>query len=214
MVIGKCQNVHHCPQIPIRGHAVDFVAVLPPKWNEFRPAVSSLQDVCSRPKPSCFSTLNPFSTFQRRRPHSTTLTARSRSPTSKLVTNAPSQASFRTFGTTPSLKLPAVAAAQIHHGAAGVKRVPEYPLQPACDAPVRRPSSFSKFMACMMLAFSRKRKGVTATFRKESSGRRDPMAVRPNAEAAKTLAPQCDLSPIWNLWASMIFPQRRSSSLR
>lgn len=26
------------------------------------------------------------------------------------------------------------------------------------------------------------------------------MVVRPNAKAAKTLTPQCDLSPIWNLW--------------
>ena len=25
------------------------------------------------------------------------------------------------------------------------------------------------------------------------------MVVRPNAKAAKTLTPQCDLSPIWNL---------------
>lgn len=27
------------------------------------------------------------------------------------------------------------------------------------------------------------------------------MVVRPNAKAAKTLTPQCDLSPIWNLWS-------------
>ena len=40
---------------------------------------------------------------------------------------------------------------------------------------------------------------MTATFRKESSGRCDQMVVRPNAKAAKTLTPQCDLSPIWNL---------------
>ena len=37
------------------------------------------------------------------------------------------------------------------------------------------------------------------SFRKESSGRCDQMVVRPNAKAAKTLTPQCDLSPIWNL---------------
>ena len=29
------------------------------------------------------------------------------------------------------------------------------------------------------------------------------MVVRPNAEAAKTPAPQCDLSPIWNLWENL-----------
>lgn len=46
----------------------------------------------------------------------------------------------------------------------------------------------------MILTFSQKRKGVTETFRKESSGRCDQMVVRPNAEAAKTPAPQCDLS--------------------
>ena len=51
----------------------------------------------------------------------------------------------------------------------------------------------------MILTFSQERKGVTATFRKESSGRCDQMVVRPNAKAAKTLTPQCDLSPIWNL---------------
>ena len=51
----------------------------------------------------------------------------------------------------------------------------------------------------MILAFSQERKGVTATFREESSGRCDQMVVRPNAKAAKTLTPQCDLSPIWNL---------------
>ena len=52
----------------------------------------------------------------------------------------------------------------------------------------------------MILTFSQERKGVTATFREESSGRCDQMVVRPNAKAAKTLTPQCDLSPIWNLW--------------
>ena len=51
----------------------------------------------------------------------------------------------------------------------------------------------------MILTFSQERKGVTATFREESSGRCDQMVVRPNAKAAKTLTPQCDLSPIWNL---------------
>ena len=53
----------------------------------------------------------------------------------------------------------------------------------------------------MILTFSQERKGVTATFREESSGRCDQMVVRPNAKAAKTLTPQCDLSPIWNLWS-------------
>ena len=37
-------------------------------------------------------------------------------------------------------------------------------------------------------------------YTESNSGQCDPMVVRPNAEAAKTLAPQCDLSPIWNLW--------------
>ena len=58
----------------------------------------------------------------------------------------------------------------------------------------------------MILAFSQERKGVTATFRKESSGRCDQMVVRPNAKAAKTLTPQCDLSPIWNLWLGHLTP--------
>ena len=31
------------------------------------------------------------------------------------------------------------------------------------------------------------------------------MVVRPNAKAAKTLTPQCDLSPIWNLCAFLEF---------
>lgn len=58
----------------------------------------------------------------------------------------------------------------------------------------------------MILTFSQERKGVTATFRKESSGRCDQMVVRPNAKAAKTLTPQCDLSPIWNLWSITLIP--------
>ena len=59
----------------------------------------------------------------------------------------------------------------------------------------------------MILTFSQKRKGVTETFRKESSGRCDQRVVRPNAEAAKTPAPQCDLSPIWNLCALFLGPR-------
>lgn len=64
----------------------------------------------------------------------------------------------------------------------------------------------------MILTFSQERKGVTATFRKESSGRCDQMVVRPNAKAAKTLTPQCDLSPIWNLCATP-HPRERSCAI-
>lgn len=65
----------------------------------------------------------------------------------------------------------------------------------------------------MILTFSQERKGVTATFREESSGRCDQMVVRPNAKAAKTLTPQCDLSPIWNLctWSFTIFHFRSAA---
>ena len=40
------------------------------------------------------------------------------------------------------------------------------------------------------------------------------MVVRPNAKAAKTLTPQCDLSPIWNLCIAGISSQAVDADIR
>ena len=63
----------------------------------------------------------------------------------------------------------------VHHGA-----VPEYPLQPACDAPVRRPSSFFQVHSKYDTYFFTRAQGGDGNFSKRKFG-----PVRPNGRPAQ-----------------------------